>query len=58
MSKKRLLVPEARKALDQFKVEIAKEVGVESPDYLASYHTGHITKKLVEMGEKSLIDKK
>ena len=26
-------------------------------DYLASFHTGRITKKLIEMGEKQLIDK-
>lgn len=62
LSKRNLVVPEARDALDQFKIEMAKELGV-SPEnaidsgYLASYHTGRITKKLVEMAEKQLLDK-
>lgn len=61
MSKRKLVVPEARSALDQFKMEMAKELGVNNnnpldSDYLASYHTGRITKKLVEMAEKQLID--
>lgn len=62
LSKKRLVVPEARAALDQFKIEMARELGLNSQkaidsEYLASYHTGRITKKLVEMGENQLIDK-
>lgn len=61
MSKKRLVVPEARSALEQFKVEMAKELGLTNhhpmdSGYLASYHTGQITRKLVEMAEKQLID--
>lgn len=60
MSKKKLAVPEARTALDQFKTEMAKELGVDNPidsGYLASYHTGRITKKLIEMAEKQLVEK-
>ncbi|QXM06323.1 alpha/beta-type small acid-soluble spore protein [Crassaminicella indica] len=62
MSKNRLVVPQARKALDQFKLEMAKELGISllnitDNKYLASYHTGLITKKLVEIGEKQLLDK-
>lgn len=56
MSKKRLAVPEARKALDQFKVELANEFGVNDPSYLASSHTGKITRRLVETAERQLID--
>ena len=54
MSKRNLVVPEARAALDQFKVELAKEFGVNDPAYLASSHTGQITRKLVEMAETEL----
>lgn len=62
MSKRKLVVPEARAALDQFKMEVAKELGISNNNamdsgYLASYHTGRITKKLIEMGEKQLLDK-
>lgn len=59
MSKRKLVVPEARAALDQFKAEMAKELGVndDPSSYLASYHTGRITKGLVEKGERQLIDK-
>ncbi|WP_432401811.1 small, acid-soluble spore protein, alpha/beta type [Wukongibacter sp. M2B1] len=56
MSKKNLVVPEARAALNQFKIEMAKELGINS-NYLASYHTGRITKSLVEKGERQLLDK-
>ncbi|MBU5677930.1 alpha/beta-type small acid-soluble spore protein [Alkaliphilus sp. MSJ-5] len=58
MSKKRLLVPEARHALEEFKLEIANEFGVNDPRHLASKHTGLIVRDLVEMGEKQLINKK
>ncbi|SHJ85113.1 alpha/beta-type small acid-soluble spore protein [Paramaledivibacter caminithermalis] len=62
MSKNKLIVPEARAALNQFKMEMAKELGISNYNplnngYLASYHTGRITKKLVEMGEKQLLDR-
>lgn len=57
MSKKKLVVPEARHALEEFKSEVAKEFGVDDPSNLASKHTGLIVRKLVEMGEKQLIDR-
>ncbi|MCG8538789.1 MAG: alpha/beta-type small acid-soluble spore protein [Clostridia bacterium] len=62
MSKRKLVVPEARAALNQFKTEMARELGVNNKSpiesgYLASYHTGRITKKLVEIGENQLIRK-
>ncbi|SKC76207.1 alpha/beta-type small acid-soluble spore protein [Maledivibacter halophilus] len=61
MSKRKLVVPEARAALDQFKMEMAKELGINDTGsidsgYLASYHTGQITRKLIEMGEKQLLN--
>lgn len=56
MSSKKLLVPEARKALEDYKTEMSTELGVNTK-YLASAHTGLITKKLVEMGEKELLNK-
>lgn len=56
MSKKRLVVPEARNAFEQFKTEIANEYGVNDPRHLASKHTGVVVRRLVEMAEKQLID--
>lgn len=63
MARNKLVVPEARAALDKFKFEIGSELDLtnyNSVDYasLASKHTGYITKKLVEMGEKQLTNKK
>jgi small acid-soluble spore protein D (minor alpha/beta-type SASP) len=61
MSKKKLVVPEAREAMEQFKLEMSKELlGTNSSNpvdsgYLSSYHTGKITRKLVEIGEKQLL---
>jgi len=59
LSRRNLVVPEARAALDQFKAEMAKELGINdnTSGYLASSHTGRITKNLVEKGERQLIDK-
>ncbi|MGF7059001.1 small, acid-soluble spore protein, alpha/beta type [Brassicibacter mesophilus] len=57
MTKNRLVVPEARKALEQYKTELAKEFGVNDPKSLASSHTGYIVRDLVKMGEKQLLDK-
>lgn len=56
MSKKRLVVPEARNAFEQFKTEIANEYGANDPRHLASKHTGVVVRRLVEMAEKQLID--
>lgn len=62
MSQKRLAVPEARAALNNYKAEIAEELGINKEKlidegYLASYHTGQITKKLIEIAEKELVNK-
>lgn len=56
MTKNRLVVPEARQALEQYKIEVANEFGVTDTRSLASNHTGYIVRKLVEMGEKQLLD--
>lgn len=56
MGKNKLVVPEARQALDQYKIEISKELGVNDPSALASNHTGYMVRKLVEMGEQQLLD--
>ncbi|AOY76813.1 alpha/beta-type small acid-soluble spore protein [Clostridium formicaceticum] len=56
MAKNKLVIPEARQALEQFKTEVAHEFGVNDPRSLASNHTGYIVRKLVEMGEKQLIN--
>lgn len=60
MGKRKLVVPEARDALEQFKIEMAKEFGLNESKfadfgYLSSYHTGKITKKLVEIGTEQLL---
>lgn len=57
----------ARKALDEMKMEIAKEMGVSNSlkindDAIGNIFTagpvgGMMTRKLVEMGEEELIDK-
>ncbi len=57
MSKRRLVVPEARNAFEQFKTEIANEYGVDDPRHLASKHTGVIVRELIAKAEKQLIGK-
>ncbi|WIV12002.1 alpha/beta-type small acid-soluble spore protein [Proteiniborus sp. MB09-C3] len=57
MSKRRLVVPEARNAFEQFKTEIANEYGVDDPKNLAAKHTGVIVRELIAKAEKQLIDK-
>jgi len=56
LSRNKLVVPEARQALDAYKMEVSKEFGVDNPQSLASNHTGYIVRKLVEMGESELIN--
>jgi len=56
LAKNKLVVPEARQALDQYKLEVSKEFGVDSPQALASNHTGYIVRNLVKMGENELIN--
>ena len=58
MSKNKLIVPEAREALEKFKMEIANEFGVDDPRNLASKHTGLIVRELIKMGEEELIHNK
>lgn len=57
MSQNKLVVPEAREALEKFKIEIANEFGVDDPRHLASKHTGLIVRELVRMGQEQLINK-
>ncbi|ABR48558.1 small acid-soluble spore protein, alpha/beta type [Alkaliphilus metalliredigens QYMF] len=56
MARNKLVVPEARQAFEKFKMETAQEFGVDDPRALASNHTGYVVRKLVEMGERQLID--
>ena len=58
-----LVVPEAKAALKQLKMEAAQELGVTIPQdgYYGNYTSretgslgGHITKRLVQMAEQSL----
>ncbi|MTI65763.1 MAG: alpha/beta-type small acid-soluble spore protein [Firmicutes bacterium] len=75
MSKRRPINPNAQKALNEMKYEIAKELGVinsvnpvtpnKHSDLLTSGQNvffagnvgGQMTKRLIEMGEKQLINK-
>lgn len=50
---KKPVVPEARQALESFKEEVAKELGLEN-ETRAGYVGGHMVKKLVEQAEHSL----
>ena len=58
ITKNRLVVPEAREAFEQYKMEIAKEFDVDDPRHLASKHTGLIVRDLVVDGQKQLIKEK
>lgn len=58
-----IVVPEARQALNQMKVEIASELGISNYDQIDKgnlssrqngYVGGTITKRLVEFAEKSM----
>ncbi|HLS53536.1 MAG TPA: alpha/beta-type small acid-soluble spore protein [Tissierellaceae bacterium] len=60
---KRILVPEARQALNQMKLEIASELGMANYDSMDKgnltsrengYVGGYITKNLVEMAQRNL----
>ena len=59
----RTVVPEAKSALNQMKLEIANEVGIPNYDQIDKgnltarqngYVGGYMTKKLVEMAEQQL----
>mgnify|MGYP001435485748 CR=1 FL=1 len=59
----KILVPEARQALEQMKLEIANELGISNynnidkgnlPSRQNGYVGGYMTKKLVEMAQQSM----
>ncbi|OEF95602.1 alpha/beta-type small acid-soluble spore protein [Desulfuribacillus alkaliarsenatis] len=59
-----LVVPEAYQALDQFKYEVASELGIQTPQngYWGTMTSrdcgavgGNITRKLVQLGEQQLM---
>jgi len=52
-SRKKIIVPEARQALNLFKYEMAKELGLQNQTY-AGYVGGHMVRKMVEEAEKAL----
>lgn len=63
-SKNQKAVPEAREALNQFKYEVASEIGVKVPEsgYWGNMTSkecgsvgGNMVKKLISMAEKDLI---
>lgn len=65
-SNNRQVVPEAKAALNQMKLEIAKELGMANYDAVDKgnltarqngYVGGYMTKKLVEMAEKQMAGK-
>ncbi len=62
----RVVVPEARKALDNFKVEVANELGIANYDQLDKgnltsrqngYVGGNMVKRMVEDYERGLTNK-
>ena len=53
---KKPLDPNAIRALNEMKMEIAKELGVTNNIFTAGPVGGIMTRRLVEMGEKDLID--
>lgn len=65
-SSNRLVVPEARHALNQMKLEIAQELGLSDydsidkgnlPSRVNGYVGGNMTRRLVEMGQKQISKK-
>lgn len=63
---KKILVPEARQALEQLKLEIANELGVnnynsidkgELPSRVNGYVGGYMVKKLVETAQNQMANK-
>lgn len=62
----RIVVPEARQALDQMKLEIASEIGVDNydnidkgnlPSRVNGYVGGYMVKRLVESAQRQLAGK-
>lgn len=62
MSKKGLIIPEAREALEQYKYEIANETGIplknSNTSEMTSYQYGYMVKKMIEEQEKRMADLK
>ncbi len=65
-SRNQILVPEARQALNQMKLEIANEIGIQNYDKIDKgnllsrqngYVGGYMTKRLVEMAQKQISGK-
>ncbi|HHT42159.1 MAG TPA: alpha/beta-type small acid-soluble spore protein [Firmicutes bacterium] len=63
----RLLIPEAKQAMDQFKYEMASELGI-NPEYQSGYWGnissrecgavgGHMVRRMIAEAEKSLIQR-
>lgn len=66
MARKKIVVPEARAALNQFKIEVANELGISNYDKIDKgeltsrqngYVGGYMVKHLIEMAERDLADK-
>ena len=66
MANNKIVVPEARQALNELKLEIANELGLNNYDYIDKgnlpsrtngYVGGLMVKKLVEKGQKQLTNK-
>ncbi len=61
MSKRNIIVQEAQEALDQLKLEIAKETGtpIENNDRsgMTSYQYGYMIKKMIEEQERQMTEK-
>ncbi|HBG08975.1 MAG: small, acid-soluble spore protein, alpha/beta type [Limnochordia bacterium] len=64
-SKNRILVPEAKQAMDQFKYEMASELGI-NPEYKSGYWGnissrecgavgGHMVRRMIAEAEQSLM---
>lgn len=62
----RVLVPEARKQLDQFKLEVANELGITNydgqdkgnlPSRQNGYVGGYMVKKMIEQAERNMTGK-
>jgi len=64
-SSNHVVVPEAKEAMDKFKMEVATELGVPLTNgyngNLTSYHNGsvggHMVKKMIEQQEKQMAGK-
>lgn len=57
MPDKKLIVPEAKRALYKFKMESANEFEGNNPKNSPPKHTDVIVRELIRMGEEKLIDK-